>query len=98
MIKVHVVPEAEQEISEAMRWYETKRPGLGVSFLTVLDETFERMADHPRSYPLWKESRPYRKAPTPRFPFTVFFTVGKDIVQVVAVAHQKRRPGYWTDR
>ena len=33
-----------------------------------------------------------------RFPYIVMFTVADDSVEVVAIAHAKRRPGYWVDR
>ena len=98
MVPIHVLPEAECEIGEASRWYESKRHGLGLSFIAAVDGAIEKISEHPLSYPLWKEDRPYRKALLKRFPFVVFFTVGDDSVQVVAVAHQKRRPGYWTER
>jgi hypothetical protein len=33
-----------------------------------------------------------------RFPCLVFFRILDDEIAVVAVAHEKRRPGYWTGR
>ena len=30
--------------------------------------------------------------------FKIYFAVEPDRLRIVAVAHQKRRPGYWTDR
>jgi toxin ParE1/3/4 len=33
-----------------------------------------------------------------RFPFSIVYYIVDDIVRVVAVAHGKRRPGYWRVR
>ncbi len=33
-----------------------------------------------------------------RFPFVVFFEVEEDRIVVWAVAHTRRRPGYWVAR
>jgi len=39
-----------------------------------------------------------RRALLPRFPFgLVFLQIGREI-RIVAVAHAKRRPGYWLHR
>jgi len=32
------------------------------------------------------------------FPFTLYYRVREDVITIVAVAHQKRRPGYWQSR
>jgi len=34
----------------------------------------------------------------PRFPYIVFYVVDDEEVEVVAVAHGRRRPGYWLPR
>jgi plasmid stabilization system protein ParE len=33
-----------------------------------------------------------------RFPYSIVYRVKTDVVEVVAVAHQRRRPGYWRER
>jgi hypothetical protein len=33
-----------------------------------------------------------------RFPFSVVYLDDADLVIIVAVAHRKRRPGYWKER
>lgn len=38
---------------------------------------------------------PARRAPVPRFPYTVVYLVVGDAICVVAIAHERRRPGYW---
>lgn len=33
-----------------------------------------------------------------RFPYSILYTLDNDVVLVIAVAHQRRRPGYWRRR
>ncbi len=80
-----------------MLWYESRRRGLGVEFVAVLDEAFERIAQRSEAGALWRSDRSYRKWIVRRFPYNVFYEVG-EAVTVVAVAHQRRRPGYWIGR
>jgi toxin ParE1/3/4 len=39
-----------------------------------------------------------RSAKVVRFPYRVVYVVVASDIDVVAVAHAKRRPGYWRDR
>lgn len=39
-----------------------------------------------------------RGIPIRRFPFTVFYRTEASRVYVLAVAHQRREPGYWLER
>jgi hypothetical protein len=47
---------------------------------------------------MWRSDRPYRRRLLTRFPYVVFYEVVDDAVEVIAVAHAKRRPGYWLHR
>ncbi|MDQ3776111.1 MAG: type II toxin-antitoxin system RelE/ParE family toxin [Pseudomonadota bacterium] len=39
-----------------------------------------------------------RRFMLPNFPFSIVYRVQQDAVEVVAVAHHRRRPGYWRGR
>jgi plasmid stabilization system protein ParE len=95
---LRILPEAEEELAEAAAWYEEKRTGLGVELIAVVDRAFEEIADAPLACGLWRHERPYRRKVLARFPYVIFFRLDGDAVVVVAVAHAKRRPGYWADR
>jgi len=52
-----------------------------------------------QAWPVWRDDRAYRKRLLTRFPYVVFYElVGRDRVDVVAVAHARRKPGYWLER
>ena len=95
---LRVLPEAEEELTEAARWYETKRTGLGVELIATVDRAFDDIRDASLSHPLWRTDRPYRRKPLTRFPYVVFFKAEGDAIEVIAVAHAKRRPGFWLER
>ena len=98
MKTLRVLPEAEAEIEASTVWYESKRAGLGAEFLAMLDEALEEIADAPLAVQLWREGAPWRRKVLRRFPYVIFLTVGSDLIEIVAVAHARRRPGYWVNR
>ena len=47
----------------------------------------------------WREDRPYRAVRVERFKaYAVFFREREHDVVVLAIAHGKRKPGYWIKR
>jgi plasmid stabilization system protein ParE len=98
---VRIDAEAEQEITEAIDWYESKRPGLGSDFLDEI-RTAIRSLQEPGP-----ECGPIRGIPPElgvrrkliqRFPYAVIFIEFDTAVRVIAVAHGHRRPRYWRRR
>jgi plasmid stabilization system protein ParE len=96
--RLSVTPEAEAELQSAALWYESKRPGLGVEFVVAIDDAFERILGTPEASPVWLPGRPFRRHLVARFPYVIFFCASDGSIDVYAVAHAKRRPGYWLDR
>ena len=95
---LRVLPDAEAELQSAAMWYEEKRRGLGIEFVAVVDRAFRAVLENPEACPIWRADRPYRRRFLKRFPYVVFFDIDAATVEIVAVAHAKRRPGYWLDR
>jgi hypothetical protein len=93
-----VLPEAEDEILEGMRWYEARRAGLGIEFVGVVEHALVRICEAQESFAVWPSDHRYRRAVLDRFPYLVVFELRAEGVEVVAVAHAKRRAGYWADR
>ena len=93
-----VHPEAISEIEETAAWYEARRPGLGLEFVAAVDHALGALTERPEQAPVWKGGRPWRRHRLSRFPYVVFYRLDGERVLVMAVAHSKRRPGYWTAR
>lgn len=87
---------AAEEMIEASQFYELRSIGLGFDFL----DDVQRIVDTLRAQPQLGEhiEGGLRKALLHRFPFTVIYSLEPDEILIVAVAHQRRRPGYWEDR
>ena len=45
---IRIEPEAAAELDEAGRWYDHKRPGLGMQFLEAIDVALSHIARWPR--------------------------------------------------
>lgn len=89
-------PEARAEMREAVEFYEARLNGLGLRFLSAVEQTTDRISAHPEAgTPLGSE---LRKWIVPGFPYNIIYRVWEDYTYLVAVAHQHRRPGYWRDR
>ena len=99
-LPVRVSEEAEAEMAEAARWYEGHRAGLGIEFLEAVDAAVTRIAETPRMgsiVPGILDEAIHRR-PVRRFPYHVVYLELPDRLQVLAVAHDRRRPGYWVGR
>ena len=97
-LPVIVLPEAKAESTEVAQWYEASCTGQGDAFLDALDDALRQIGEHPQRYPAWRPGRPFRRMLLARFPYLIFYTVRDSCVEVHAIAHTSRRPGYWLSR
>lgn len=95
-MKVRLHPEARAELIEARNWYHDRSPLSSTAFSHAVDRAISRIRESPNSFPVADHGT--RKLVLQRFPFNVFYRFSEVEIVVVAVAHQKRRPGYWSDR
>lgn len=96
-----VLADAERELDYVVEWYESERPGLGLEFLDAYDSTIEYALGFPEAgipWPSQTRRRDIRSFRISRFPYTVIATTIDNTFIVVAIAHDKRRPGYWRIR
>ena len=92
--------EASRELREATQWYEGQQPGLGDRFLEEVWEILELIQQHPAAFPVLQKPAELRirRALLPRFPYALVFFELEEELRVIAVAHVRRRPGYWLYR
>ena len=101
MKPIRVEPEAKDELAAAAAWYQSRRPGLGHEFIVEVDAVFAAIARNPSrfpSYPIVDIRFGVRRAIAGRFPYGIAFIDLVSAIRVVAIAHERRRPGYWADR
>lgn len=95
-MRVRLHPEARAELREARRWYDQRSPLSATAFAQAVDSAVSRIVAVPTQCPLADYGT--RKLVLQRFPFNIFYLYDESEIVIVAVAHQKRRPGYWSSR
>ncbi len=98
---VRLAREALAELSDAAAWYESQRPGLAEDFLDEFEAVLRLIETRPASFPRLLDAAPdlnIRRALLERFPYSAVFIELSTEIRIVAVAHLRRRPGYWLNR
>ena len=95
-LKVALHKAAIAEARAAHEWYAVRDVAAAVAFMEELDRIVARIGEYPEGgAPYLEETRRYLMR---RFPFSVVYRKKGRTYQVVAVAHAKRKPGYWKSR
>lgn len=89
-------PKAQLEATEAYDLYVDIDPKVGSRFMASLDSILERAVSRPLSFPLYLYGT--RRALLKGFPYQVILKAETNRIRVLAVAHDSRRPGYWSRR
>ena len=93
--------EADTEYRLAGRWYESRREHLGMEFFDAVDAAIDQILDLPRSgspVPRIPADLPVRRIAVTRFPYHVIYLETSTHIRVLAIAHDRRKPGYWKPR
>ena len=89
-------PAASDELEDSAARYGGISQGLGIRFI----EEVERASDLLQSYPeIGQEiDQDIRHFVLADFPHSLIYSIEPNLIWVLAVAHHKRRPGYWKER
>lgn len=91
-----IQPQAEMDVADAVVWYEDQGAGLGNQLLDEIESVMERVAHSPFQFPQIRNE--VRRALLRRFPYSVYFRVSDETVDIIAVLHQHRDPKTWQKR
>ena len=90
-------PAAEAEFLESVGYYESTLSGLGSLLIDEADALANLICENPKAWGI--ELKPdIRRAPLYKFPLSIVYRAMPDEIQILAVAHDKRRPQYWLGR
>ena len=96
-ISVDFHPDAHREYLDALAWYIAHSEALGRRFQQAVNEAIKYVAEGPERCAAVEEGIRWKRLN--RFPYVVYFQqIGEDRVEVLAVAHGRRKPGYWRGR
>ena len=88
--------EAELEIEEAFEYYLRESPRIADRFLKQISASFKKIQKNPLLYPPYTKNT--RRRILGSFPFSVIYQEKEEVILIVAIAHAKRREGYWIKR
>lgn len=87
---------AKQELDDATRFYEKEFEGLGKRFREEVTKAAIRISEYPEAWSV--ERGEIRKCLLHKFPYKLLYSIEKDHIFIIAVAHQHRKPDYWVER
>jgi plasmid stabilization system protein ParE len=93
-IRLHPRAAAEAETSRA--WYFERNASAAAAFLDELNAAMLAVKESPARWPEFHGK--YRRFVLHKFPFSVVYAVRDGFIEVIAIAHHRRKPGYWTVR
>ena len=96
MIPAIILHEAEIELWEAVVFYEIRCVGLGLDFKTEAQAAIEAIQRAPDRWAIREDGT--RRYLIRRFPYVIVYHLHEDCVWLIAFAHCRRRPGYWSGR
>jgi toxin ParE1/3/4 len=100
-LDVRYHPEALEELRAHVVWYEERGAGLGDRFEATVDDVIDTVLQWPESGAVWPglDSIPVvRSRRVTGFPYRLVYVVQPSGLIVLALAHDKRLPGYWRER
>jgi toxin ParE1/3/4 len=95
-MEIEFHPDAISEMREAARYYQTQQVDLGRRFLSTVEESLTRISNFPESFPVVANN--VRQCKVARFPYAIVYRVQVNYIQVIALAHSRRKPQYWSRR
>jgi plasmid stabilization system protein ParE len=88
--RILVRPEAEQELIEAITWYEQRGRGLGAEFLRAFEAAISLIERYPRQNPVVTGQA--RRAVLRRFPYSLIYVESESEILILACFHGRRDP------
>lgn len=89
--------EARAELDEAINYYEQQKSGLGLALQAEVEQTIGEIQQTPGLGTPYKRTD-YRSSLLRRFPYVIYYLELSEAIWIAAIAHGKRRPGYWRKR
>ena len=97
MKAVVIDSEARDELVGAKEWYNDRQPGLGLELQNEVEAAVDRIRRDPQIGARYRNTA-YRFYRVRRFPYILYYLDLPDALWIAAIAHERRRPGYWRRR
>lgn len=95
-MKIEILHEAEEELNEAVVYYEEIESGLGIRLKEEVRAVIQWIGANPEIPRL--RAKGYRRVNLKVFRYYIPYFVWNNTIWILAVAHSSRRPEYWIER
>jgi hypothetical protein len=96
VIRIEFLAPAHAELAEAIAYYNSQKPGLGLRFAEEVKRTIERILEYPEAWsPISKRTR---RCQTNKYPYALIYQMRGDLLLIIAVMHLHREPRSWKSR
>ncbi|MEW6103019.1 MAG: type II toxin-antitoxin system RelE/ParE family toxin [bacterium] len=87
---------ARYKFEDAIEFYELEYPKLGKRFKEEVKRSIQRIVKYPKAWSI--ERGEIRRYLIHKFPYKILYSIEKDHIYIIAIAHQHRKPNYWIGR
>lgn len=91
-------PEARAELLASVTYYDEQAEGLGRQFTDEVERAVRSVAEQPGLGAPIIGADGLRRWVLRRFPYYLIYQAEPNALLILALAHQRRRPGYWKER
>jgi len=95
-VRIDFHPSAASELEASADWYAERSVVAGRGFARAVDAAVRKIEENPERF--LKIDVQHQVCGVERFPFQIVFRHVGSRINVIAIAHAKRRPGYWHSR
>lgn len=95
-MKIKYLELARLEFHDSISFYENEQKGLGRKFELDIKFSINRIQNFSTVY--LKVQEDVRKCVLHKFPFNILYSIEKDHILIIAIAHHHREPDYWVER
>jgi plasmid stabilization system protein ParE len=89
-------PEARTDALEAYHWYAKRSERAAEAFRESIKAAGESIRQSPERWASYLHGT--RRYLLKRFPFVIVYRLTKHRIEIIAVAHGRRKPGFWKVR
>ncbi|TAM12367.1 MAG: hypothetical protein EPN72_05195 [Nevskiaceae bacterium] len=96
-MKIVYHPAAAAEHLDQIHHYATLNPVLGTGYVEEFQAALSYISEGVQRFPVVIEPQ-VRRHFLSRFPIAIYFRAVGEQIQIISVAHKRRRPNYWATR
>ena len=89
-------PEAEEELLDAVNYYNECQDDLGMAFAKEVYASIQNILQYPEAWP--QISPRTRRCLAHRFPYGIVYQITDQEIYIIAVMQLNKKPKYWENR